>query len=62
MMRAADGGRIILMDFGAGEFRDAPSIGRRQGTPLYLAPELLTGGSGTVKATSIRWACCSTIW
>ena len=25
VMRAADGGRIILMDFGAGEFRDAAS-------------------------------------
>jgi len=50
VMRATDGGRIILMDFGAGEFRNAPSTGRRQGTPLYLAPELLTGGSATVQS------------
>ena len=50
VMRASDGGRIILMDFGAGEFRDAPSAGRALGTPLYLAPELLTGGSATVQS------------
>lgn len=50
VMRATDDGRIILMDFGAGEFRNAPSTGRRQGTPLYLAPELLTGGSATVQS------------
>ena len=48
VMRASDGGRIILMDFGAGEFRDAPTAGRPQGTPLYLAPELLRGASATV--------------
>ena len=50
VMRATDGGRIILMDFGAVEFRNSPSTGRRQGTPLYLAPELLTGGSATVES------------
>ena len=49
-MRASDGGRIILMDFGAGEFRDAPSPGRPHGTPLYLAPELITGGAATVQS------------
>ena len=49
VMRASDGGRIILMDFGAGEFRSAPNAGRPQGTPLYLAPELLTGGAATVQ-------------
>jgi hypothetical protein len=48
VMRASDGGRIILMDFGAGEFRSAPSAGRTQGTPLYLAPELFTGAPATV--------------
>ena len=50
VMRASDGGRIILMDFGAGEFRNATVRGRPQGTPLYLAPELLTGGSATVQS------------
>jgi TolB-like protein/Tfp pilus assembly protein PilF/tRNA A-37 threonylcarbamoyl transferase component Bud32 len=35
VMRAA-GGRIVLMDFGAGH------------TPLYLAPEVLAGGQATV--------------
>ena len=50
VMRASDGGRIILMDFGAGEFRDVPTAGRPQGTPLYLAPELITGGAATVQS------------
>jgi hypothetical protein len=49
VMRASDGGRIILMDFGAGEFRSLPNEGRRLGTPLYLAPEIITGGAATVQ-------------
>jgi hypothetical protein len=47
VMREA-GGRIVLMDFGAG--RDVDGTGRHHevvGTPLYLAPELLTGGLAT---------------
>jgi TolB-like protein len=37
-----DGGRIVLMDFGAGE--DAlVGRGAAVGTPLYMAPELLAG-------------------
>jgi hypothetical protein len=48
-MRASNGGRIILMDFGAGEFMDRPSEDRRmRGTPLYLAPELFDRGSASV--------------
>ena len=48
VMRAADGGRIILMDFGAGEFmKDRAANARKQGTPLYLAPELFRGGDGS---------------
>jgi hypothetical protein len=43
VMRTADGGRIILMDFGAGEFVGDPKAGRIQGTPLYLAPEIFAG-------------------
>ena len=51
VMRAHDGGRIILMDFGAGQFVDDPSLGRRaQGTPLYLAPEVLRGDDATVRS------------
>jgi eukaryotic-like serine/threonine-protein kinase len=50
VMRASDGGRIILMDFGAGEFRDAPQGSPRRGTPLYLAPELFTGGPATMQS------------
>jgi tRNA A-37 threonylcarbamoyl transferase component Bud32 len=49
VMRASDGGRIILMDFGAGEFLDRPSIGSAQGTPLYLAPELFTNPTASVR-------------
>jgi serine/threonine-protein kinase len=50
VMRASDGGRIILMDFGAGEFQNTRSEGRPHGTPLYLAPELTTGGPATVRS------------
>jgi serine/threonine-protein kinase len=50
VMRASDGGRIILMDFGAGEFIDAPSANLSvQGTPLYLAPEIFQGAAPTVQ-------------
>ena len=55
VMRASNGGRIILMDFGAGEFIDRPSTGSMRGTPLYLAPELFDGARASV-ATDI-YAC-----
>jgi len=50
VMRAADGGRIVLMDFGAGEFmgKTTTPSGRLRGTPLYLAPEILTGSAANV--------------
>ena len=43
------GGRIVLMDFGAGEVR-TPYLTRRRraGTPLYLAPEVLNGQPATI--------------
>ena len=48
VMRASDGGRIILMDFGAGEFIGKRSnSGRVRGTPLYLAPEIFKGADAT---------------
>jgi len=44
-----EGGRVVLMDFGAGRSRrgveDAAAI---SGTPLYLAPEVLNGHSPAV--------------
>lgn len=44
-------GRVALMDFGAGGELRAPSDAAVAGTPLYLAPELLTGaGNPTVQA------------
>lgn len=39
-----DGGRIVLMDFGTGRIAGgAPPAAATAGTPLYLAPEVLTG-------------------
>jgi tRNA A-37 threonylcarbamoyl transferase component Bud32 len=52
VMRASNGGRIILMDFGAGEFIDRPSTASMRGTPLYIAPELFEGAHASV-ATDI---------
>jgi len=49
VMRTRDGGRIILMDFGAGEFIDRPTNPDSvRGTPLYLAPELFDGAGASV--------------
>ena len=44
------GGRIVLMDFGAGEIRSEDSLAAPQmiGTPLYLAPELFAGHPATI--------------
>ena len=43
------GGRIVLMDFGTGE--DVPrakrGVPRLAGTPMYLAPEILSGGAAS---------------
>ena len=42
-------GRIVLMDFGAGEMRtERTPSGLMTGTPLYLAPELFEGAPGTI--------------
>lgn len=48
-----EGGRIVLMDFGAGaDLRDETraSMENLAGTPLYLAPEIFEGGPPTVSA------------
>src|SRR2546423_14444943 len=48
VIRQSGTGRIVLMDFGAGEAMDAELAGRRpRGTPLYLAPELFDGRAAT---------------
>jgi eukaryotic-like serine/threonine-protein kinase len=46
------GGRIVLMDFGAGITvqRAADTRGTRVGTPMYLAPETLGGAPATVQS------------
>ncbi|MGH9383009.1 MAG: protein kinase domain-containing protein [Vicinamibacterales bacterium] len=41
------GGRIVLMDFGAGEDVHASAPRRFRGTPIYMAPELVDGGAAT---------------
>ena len=43
VMRRATDGRLVLMDFGAGEILGATRTGRGVGTPLYLAPEVING-------------------
>jgi serine/threonine-protein kinase len=48
-----EGGRLVLMDFGAGQYVHAAGAapsGRLTGTPLYLAPELMRGGEATVRS------------
>ena len=49
VMRAHDGGGIILMDFGAGEFQGNALATRPQGTPLYMAPELFESSAASVR-------------
>jgi eukaryotic-like serine/threonine-protein kinase len=49
VMREA-GGRILLMDFGAGWDPALPSdqtVGRTRGTPNYMAPEVIAGDGAT---------------
>ncbi len=49
-----EGGRVVLMDFGAGQLFDPDGgsvVGRGvTGTPLYLAPELLVSGEATIRS------------
>jgi serine/threonine protein kinase len=46
------GGRIVLMDFGAGQLLEAPRHpdDRAIGTPAYMAPEVLAGGRASVRS------------
>jgi TolB-like protein/Tfp pilus assembly protein PilF len=44
----AEDGRVVLMDFGAGHDSRTGEHPGLSGTPLYLAPELLTGGAPSV--------------
>jgi serine/threonine protein kinase len=46
-------GRIVLMDFGAGRERTMPGetpVADLAGTPLYMAPELFSGGEASVRS------------
>jgi eukaryotic-like serine/threonine-protein kinase len=47
VMRQTNDGRLLLMDFGAGELRDGTPKGAGAGAPLYQAPELLDGSEAT---------------
>jgi hypothetical protein len=45
------GGRVLLMDLGAGRPLDeTPAGGDGTGTPLYMAPEVLAGGAATERS------------
>jgi serine/threonine-protein kinase len=46
------GGRIVLMDFGTGQYEGHPNASAPglTGTPLYLAPELLEGRPASVRS------------
>ena len=46
----ADDGRVVLMDFGAGRDAGDSSSADLAGTPLYLAPEVLAGGTATARS------------
>ena len=46
----ADDGRLVLMDFGTGRELGHNSAAGLSGTPLYLAPELLSGQEPTVRS------------
>ena len=52
VIRQRSDGRLILMDFGAGQFMDPRKepASPGQGTPLYLAPELLDGGRASERS------------
>jgi eukaryotic-like serine/threonine-protein kinase len=45
-----DGGRLVLMDFGAGHEAGDSTAKATAGTPLYLAPEVLSGGAATQRS------------
>jgi eukaryotic-like serine/threonine-protein kinase len=45
-----EGGRLVLMDFGAGRGRRDDSSDPVSGTPLYVAPEVLAGGSPSAES------------
>lgn len=42
-----DGGRLVLMDFGAGDDTFGSTRPGTAGTPVYMAPEILYGGRAT---------------
>ena len=52
VMMAGDG-RVALMDFGTGRDRSATSEAGLAGTPLYLAPEVLSGASAPTVQSDI---------
>ena len=51
IMREA-GGRIVLMDFGAGQLLEGPRHPEERaiGTPSYMAPEVLAGGRASARS------------
>lgn len=49
VMREA-GGRVVLMDFGAGQHSAEARLDSLAGTPLYVAPEVLEGGAASMRS------------
>jgi serine/threonine-protein kinase len=45
-----DTGRLVLMDFGTGRELEGASDANVAGTPLYLAPEVLAGGTADARS------------
>jgi Tol biopolymer transport system component len=46
-------GRVVLMDFGTGRVRELPdeaAVADLAGTPLYMAPELFSGGAAATQS------------
>ena len=62
VMRASDGGRIILMDFGAGEFQNVPTAGRPHGSADLPRAGTVARCSATIRATSYTLGVLLSSW
>ena len=56
----AQDGRVVLVDFGLVVEHDSSVTTDFVGTPMYMSPEQMLGGSSLPRATGTRWASCCT--